>query len=88
MGERVPKCEIPRKNGSQASQSENRLYPTPKMRQALSSIGINEHGADHLKSLLIRKIPIVTLVFSRVEAWPRCCSDGITGIIAQEELCL
>jgi hypothetical protein len=34
MGERVPKCEIPRKNRGIGSHCENQLYAKAKMRQA------------------------------------------------------
>jgi hypothetical protein len=41
-----------------------------------------------IKSLFLMDIHVVTLVFSIVEAWPRRCSNGVSRIVALEELCL
>jgi hypothetical protein len=38
--------------------------------------------------LFFRDIPTITLVFSKAEAWPRRCSNGIAGFLPVEELCL
>ena len=47
-----------------------------------------ERLLDQTKLSVFIYIAEITLVFSKGRRWPRRCSDGITRIIAGEELCL